>query len=151
MWWQIAVALAGGVGLGTILERIIEVAWIGRIQERRENKRWLREKRHGSFVRISQELLSLGLGEGKRKDIWDLLHMSAEVRMLIDDKVLADRIHKFIGELNSYDEYSRTDDSATEVAEVDGEPVTKGDMKIVALEKEAKQIVDELSKEILKS
>jgi hypothetical protein len=151
MWWQIAVALAGGVGLGTILDRIIEVAWLGRIQERRETKRWLREKRHGSFVKITQELLSLGLGEGKKKDIWDLLHMSAEVRMLIDDKALADRIHKFISELNSYDEYSKTDDSALKVTEIDGETVSKGDLKIMALEKEAKRIVDELSNEMLKS
>jgi len=149
MWGEILVALVGGVSIGAIIERIIDVAWLGRIQERRERKKWLLDKRHESFVRISQQLLSLGLGEDRQKDSWELLHVSAEARLVIEDKSLADRIHRFIGDLHRYDSYSKTEDASVKITTVDGQPVSKGDMQIISLEKEARLIVDELSKEIL--
>lgn len=148
MWIQWVAALIGGLGIGSILTKIIDVIWLQKVLEQRDYRSWLRGKRFEAFSSLSKKILSLGLGEGMKTDAWDMLALSASSNLLLTNRQLAKRIRIFIIKLQRYDEFTQTNSSLEVIVEVEGEEIRRGDLNIIALQKEGNKIVEDLAKEL---
>ena len=66
--WSIVFSIIGGLGIGTLFTRIIDIIWFQRIAISRERKKWIFEKKYEAYTQIIKEIRYLsGLGQGQKK------------------------------------------------------------------------------------
>ena len=89
----------GGI-LGVVISKLLDILWLQKTLMRNEAIKWLRDQRLRVFRELSGDLATLGFRES-RKDILEIAAVASEATLLIDDKVLQERVVRFIDDLCS--------------------------------------------------
>lgn len=85
----------GAIGIGAVITKLLDIFWLEKIIEKRERKRWLRNKQLKTFSELSRELLTFRLykkGVADDYNPFELLAIASQSILLIEDKKLAARI-----------------------------------------------------------
>ena len=108
MNWEIFAALMGGLGLGTILTKLLDI-WLERIRHEREHRKWLRDQRLSAYADLTKDLLSFGLSRAALADsLFEGYIVASRAILLTQDKDLTEKIDSFIVDLNRFHILAKT-------------------------------------------
>ena len=108
MNWEIFAALMGGLGLGTILTKLLDI-WLERIRHEREHRKWLRDQRLSAYADLTKDLLSFGLSRAALADsLFEGYIVASRAILLTQDKDLTEKIDSFIDDLNRFHILAKT-------------------------------------------
>ncbi len=92
--------MLGAVGVGAIVAKVMEAAWLSKVTERAALKSWLRDRRLEAYSAAAQEFLSFGLTRPKPDDPFEAYSSIARAMLLVDDEALAKRMDQFIAQVD---------------------------------------------------
>ena len=83
------IALAGAVGAGALLGKLIDVTWLERQVRQREQRQWLRDQRFKAYSALARELRTSGLRNADDPfPAQNITVLAADVELLTDnDKI----------------------------------------------------------------
>lgn len=87
-----------GFGVGVVLAKLIDAAWVQPFLERREHRAWLRDRRLEAYVQLSKNLLALSMEEPKSKTPFENFALAANAMLLVEDETLSNDIDRHIAE-----------------------------------------------------
>lgn len=88
--------IAGSAALGAVAGKLLEALFLSSITDRYERRRWLRQAKMESYVRVMEELVSLGLHTGVHDDPWKFKAVCAKALLLVEDAALIPELQKTI-------------------------------------------------------
>jgi hypothetical protein len=105
------VQLAGAVGVGAIVTKLLDVFWLARITRETERRKWLRDRRLAAYADVARDFLSFGFSrKALFENPFEAYAVAARAILLAEDDALATDIDLFIVDLDRfYQEQERAD------------------------------------------
>ena len=101
-WIEIVAVLGTGLGIGTVLSRLLDI-WHERIRHGREHRKWLRDQRLSAYADATKHLLSLSLGGGAAFDNpFEGYAVVSRAMLLAHDEDLVKQIDQYIVDLDRF-------------------------------------------------
>jgi hypothetical protein len=90
--------LIAAFGIGAILAKVIDAAWIQPFLAKKQTHSWTREKRLEAFTDLSRNLLAFSLDGKENRTPFENFAIAARAILLIDDEGLVTKIDQHIAE-----------------------------------------------------
>ena len=102
------IQFAGALGVGAVLTKLLDILWLNRIAQENERKKWLRDQRLAAYAEVARDFLSLRLGGGRQvENPFEAYAIASRAILLAHDDALADRIDRFIVDLDHFYELEK--------------------------------------------
>ncbi|AXX93092.1 hypothetical protein CPU12_12905 [Malaciobacter molluscorum LMG 25693] len=107
---NISFALAGQIArnalVGAIATKVVDTFITNKVNNKNDQKKWLRTTKLEAFSKLSQEILSIDLNELKPESIRSIKEYSAKAILLLDDRRLMNQIEDYLTSLINLDKSS---------------------------------------------
>ncbi|AXX87928.1 hypothetical protein [Malaciobacter marinus] len=137
--FNISLALVGQVArtaaFGAIATKVVDTFILSKVNNKIDQKRWIRQAKLEAFAKLSQEILSIDLKNLKDENIRNIKEYSAKTILLLEDRILIKRIEDYLNNLINLDKTAH-DSSKNMVCIVD----KKGIDLVMCLNKNLKKV-----------
>ncbi|PHO10038.1 hypothetical protein CPG37_06770 [Malaciobacter canalis] len=137
--FNISLALVGQVArtaaFGAIATKVVDTFILSKVNNKIDQKRWIRQAKLEAFAKLSQEILSIDLKNLKDENIRNIKEYSAKTILLLEDRILIKRIEDYLNNLINLDKTTH-DTSKNMVCIVD----KKGIDLVMCLNKNLKKV-----------
>lgn len=137
--FNISLALVGQVArtaaFGAIATKVVDTFILSKVNNKIDQKRWIRQAKLEAFAKLSQEILSIDLKNLKDENIRNIKEYSAKTILLLEDRILIKRIEDYLNNLINLDKTTH-DSSKNMVCLVD----KKGIDLVMCLNKNLKKV-----------
>ncbi|PPK62432.1 hypothetical protein [Malaciobacter marinus] len=137
--FNISLALVGQVArtaaFGAIATKVVDTFILSKVNNKIDQKRWIRQAKLEAFAKLSQEILSIDLKNLKDENIRNIKEYSAKTILLLEDRILIKRIEDYLNNLINLDKTTH-DSSKNMVCIVD----KKGIDLVMCLNKNLKKV-----------
>ncbi|AXH15723.1 hypothetical protein [Malaciobacter mytili] len=137
--FNISLSLVGQVAktaaFGAIATKVIDTFILSKVNNKIDQKRWLRQSKLEAFTKLSQEILSIDLNNPKEESLRSIKEYSAKTILLLEDRVLINTIEDYLTYLVNLNKTCH-DSSKNMLSVVD----KKGINLVMALNKNLKKV-----------
>ncbi len=137
--FNISLALVGQMArtaaFGAIATKVVDTFILSKVNNKIEQKRWLRQSKLEAFTKLSQEILSINLNNPKEESLRNIKEYCAKTILLLEDRVLINRIEDYLSHLINLNK--TCDDSSKNMLSIVDK---KGINLVMALNKNLKKV-----------
>lgn len=137
--FNISLALVGQVArtaaFGAIATKVVDTFILSKVNNKIDQKRWLRQSKLEAFTKLSQEILSIDLNNPKEESLRNIKEYCAKAILLLEDRVLINTIEDYLTYLINLNK-TYHDSSKNIISVVD----KKGINLVMALNKNLKKV-----------
>ncbi len=137
--FNISLALVGQMArtaaFGAIATKVVDTFILSKVNNKIEQKRWLRQSKLEAFTKLSQEILSINLNNPKEESLRNIKEYCAKTILLLEDRVLINRIEDYLTHLINLNK--TCDDSSKNMLSIVDK---KGINLVMALNKNLKKV-----------
>jgi len=89
------IALAGAIGIGAIITKLLDVLWLQQVVAENERRKWLRDQRLRAYSVFAQDLIGMRLWLGLVSDD-EAQRRLADALLLTSDETLSEDLEAFV-------------------------------------------------------